>query len=212
MNQEKHYRVLIKRAADMRANMTKAEMKLWDHISNPDYALPIFHAQHVIYPYIVDFACLDNLLVIEVDGGSHDSVRDSDGVRDEELRRAGFKVLRFSNGEVLIDIEAVIKAIQFECKYREIAKQSAPKPITKKTNNRMMIVPLPRLVYEEPVMPNLRTKASKVRVRKIANAKNGNAKVVTCAICRQSIADNDVRVRHRVPDSEAVLWAHKTCK
>lgn len=212
MNQEKHYQVLLKRASDMRANMTKAEIKLWDHLSNPDYALPIFHAQHVIYPYIVDFACLDNLLVIEVDGGSHDSVRDSDGVRDEELRRAGFKVLRFSNGEVLIDIEAVIKAIQFECKYREKAKKSAPKPITKKTNNRMMIVPLPRLVYEEPVMPTPRTKASKVRVRKIANAKNGNAKVVTCAICRQSIADNDVRVRHRVPDSEAVLWAHKTCK
>ena len=212
MNQEKHYQVLLKRANDMRANMTKAEIKLWDHLSNPDYALPIFHAQHVIYPYIVDFACLDNLLVIEVDGGSHDSVRDSDGVRDEELRRAGFKVLRFSNGEVLIDIEAVIKAIQFECKYREKAKKSAPKPITKKTNNRMMIVPLPRLVYEEPVMPTPRTKASKVRVRKIANAKNGNAKVVTCAICRQSIADNDVRVRHRVPDSEAVLWAHKTCK
>ncbi len=212
MNQEKHYQVLLKRANDMRANMTKAELKLWDHLSNPDYALPIFHAQHVIYPYIVDFACLDNLLVIEVDGGSHDSVRDSDGVRDEELRRAGFKVLRFSNGEVLIDIVAVIKAIQFECKYRETAKKSAPKPITKKSNNRMMIVPLPRLVYEEPVMPNPRTKASKVRVRKIANAKNGNAKVVTCAICRQSIADNDVRVRHRVPDSEAVLWAHKTCK
>lgn len=212
MNQEKHYQVLLKRANDMRTNMTKAEIKLWDHLSNPDYALPIFHAQHVIYPYIVDFACLDNLLVIEVDGGSHDSVRDSDGVRDEELRRAGFKVLRFSNGEVLIDLEAVIKAIQFECKYRETAKKSTPKPITKKTNNRMMIVPLPRLVYEEPVMPSPRTKASKVRVRKIANAKNGNAKVVTCAICRQSIADNDVRVRHRVQDSEAVLWVHKTCK
>ena len=35
MNQEKHYQVLIKRAADMRANMTKAETKLWGFLSNP---------------------------------------------------------------------------------------------------------------------------------------------------------------------------------
>ena len=212
MNQEKHYQVLIKRAADMRANMTKAETKLWGFLSNPFYKLPTFHAQHVIYPYIVDFVCLENLLVIEVDGGSHDSVRDSDGVRDAELSKAGFKVIRFSNGEVLIDIDTVIKAIQFECKFREKVKQNAPKPITKRSSNRMMIVPLPRLVYEEPVVSNSRTKASKVRVRKVANSKNGNMKTVPCAICKQAIADNDLRVRHRIPNNDDVLWAHKTCK
>jgi very-short-patch-repair endonuclease len=212
MNHEKHYQFLIKRASVMRADMTKAEAKLWEHLSNPEYALPPFQAQHVIYPYIVDFACLDNTLVIEVDGGSHDSVRDSDSVRDEELRRAGFKVLRFSNGEVLVDISAVIKKIQFECNFRGTAKKIAPKPIKKPTPNRMMIVPLPRLVYEEPVMPSRKTRASKVTVRKIANSKNGNSKVVDCAICHQPIADNDLRVRHRVSDGDEVLWAHKACK
>ena len=212
MNQEKHYQVLLKRAAEMKAQMTKAEKKLDDYLSKSEFGLPTFHAQHVIYPYIVDFVCLENLLVIEVDGGSHDSVRDSDGVRDAELSKAGFKVIRFSNGEVLVDIDTVIKAIQFECKFREKVKQNAPKPINKKSVNRMMIVPLPRLVYEEPVASNSRTKASKVRVRKVANSKNGNTKAVPCAICKQPIADNDVRVRHRILNNYDVLWAHKTCK
>jgi very-short-patch-repair endonuclease len=212
MNQDKHYQVLIQRAAIMRANMTKAESKLWGVLSDPLNKLPTFEAQHVIYPYIVDFVCLENLIVIEVDGGSHDNVRDSDGVRDAELNKAGFKVIRFSNGEVLIDIETVIRSIQFECKYRETAKKSAPKAITKRSTNRMMIVPLPRLVYEEPIISSSRTKASRVRVRKIANSKNGNTKVVPCAICNQPIADNDLRVRHRIPNTDDVLWAHKSCK
>ena len=212
MNQEKHYEVLIQRAAGMRANMTKAESKLWGFLRNPFYKLPTFHAQHVIYPYIVDFVCLENLLIIEVDGGSHDSVRDSDGIRDAELSRAGYKVIRFSNGEVLIDTDTVIKAIQFECKFRENIKKNAPKPITKRSAKRMMIVPLPRLVYEEPVVTSSRTKASKVTVRKVANAKNGSTKKVPCAICKQAIADNDSRVRHRIPNSDVVFWAHKTCK
>lgn len=76
----------------------------------------------------------------------------------------------------------------------------------------MMIVPLPRLVYEEPAVSNSRTRASKVRVRKVANSKNGNTKTVPCAICKQAIADNDLRVRHRIPNNDDVLWAHKSCK
>jgi very-short-patch-repair endonuclease len=212
MNQEKHYEVLLQRAAGMRANMTKAESKLWGFLRNPFYKAPTFHAQHVVYPYIVDFVCLENLLVIEVDGGSHDSVGDSDGIRDAELSNAGFKVIRFSNGEVLLDIDNVIKAIQFECKFREKANQNVPKPITKRSTNRMMIVPLPRLVYEVPAVSNSRTRASKVRVRKVANSKNGNTKTVPCAICKQAIADNDLRARHRIPNNDDVLWAHKSCK
>lgn len=212
MNQEKHYQVLLKRAAEMKAQMTKAEMKLKDYLSKPEFGLPIFHAQHVIYPYIVDFACLDNLLVIEVDGGSHDRTRDSDSVRDAELKKAGFKVLRFSNGEVLIDIESVMKSIQFECNYRVAAKKNEPMRLKKKSNNRMMIVPLPRLVYEEPIFTRARTKASKVRVRKIANESNGSLRGHICAVCHQAIADNDLRIRHRVSNSDEVLWAHKSCK
>lgn len=212
MNQEKHYQVLLKRAAEMKTHMTQAELKLNEFLSKAEYGLPVFYPQHVIYPYIVDFACLDNLLIIEVDGGTHDKSRDSDSVRDAELKKAGYKVLRFSNGEVLIDIESVMKSIQFECKYRATAKKNEPKQLTKKINNRMMIVPLPRLVYEEPIFPRGRTKASKVRVRKIANERNGNLIGHTCAICHNAIADNDSRIRHRVTNSDEVLWAHKSCK
>ena len=204
--------MLLKRAAKMKAQMTKAESKMDEYLSKPEYGLPTFYAQHVIYPYIVDFACLDNLLVIELDGGSHDTSRDSDSVRDAELKKAGFKVLRFSNGEVLIDIESVMKSIQFECKYRITAKKNEPKRLTKKSNNRMMIVPLPRVVYEEPIFTRNRTKASKLRVRKVANEVNGNSMKVTCAVCHQAIADNDLRIRHRVTNSDEVLWAHKSCK
>lgn len=212
MNQEKHYQTLLKRAAEMRAQMTRAENILNEYLSKSEFGLPNFYAQHVIYPYIVDFACLDNLLIIEVDGGSHDRTRDSDSIRDAELKKAGFKVLRFSNGEVLLDIDSVMNSIQFECKHRTQVKNAAPKKLTKKNTNRLMIVPLPRLVYEEPIYTRSKTKASKVKVRKIANSKNGNVNAVPCALCKHPIADNDSRVRHRLPNDDAVLWAHKSCK
>ncbi len=66
-----------------------------------------FRRQFPIGPYIVDFACYDEKVVIEVDGGQHaNNVRDM--AREQDLASLGFRVLRFWNTEVLTNIEGVL--------------------------------------------------------------------------------------------------------
>ena len=75
-----------------------------------------FRRQHVIYDYIVDFVCLDRMLVVEVDGAYHAEREqmDDDEVRTAHLEQIGFRVVRFSNEEVLSDIESVLERIRNE--------------------------------------------------------------------------------------------------
>ena len=212
MNADKKYQTLLRRATEMRKGMTQAELKLYAALIDPKHDLPPFYAQHVIFPFIVDFACLENLLIIEVDGVSHKSSKDSDDVREKELTRLGFKIIRFTNGEVLVDVKAVIQQVQFECRYRSSIKMEPTSKPVKKPLKRKMIVPLPRVVYEEPALNYSRTRASKVRIRKSLDKSKGEKARVICAICRNPIANADLRVRHRDGRSDEVLWAHKSCK
>src|SRR5438477_12320263 len=93
-------RELRDRARDMRANPTPAERRLWSMLRHRRMPPAKFRRQHVIVPYIVDFACLERLLIIEADGSQHaDSV--SDTRRDSYLSRLGFRILRFWNNDVL---------------------------------------------------------------------------------------------------------------
>ena len=211
MDAEKKYQILLRRADEMRSKMTKAESKLYFSLSDPTNALPPFHAQHVIYPYIVDFVCLENRLIIEVDGVTHNFSRDSDSLRDNDLVKLGFKILRFTNGEVIAGIDVVIQAIQFECRYRPTVTHESPIPLKKKTLKRKMVVPLPRVVYEVPAIDFSRTKASKVRIRKALDGSKGEVPRIYCALCSQPIANADARVRHRKVKSDDVFWAHKSC-
>jgi very-short-patch-repair endonuclease len=69
-----------------------------------------FRRQLPIGPYIVDFVCYDQRLVIEVDGGQHaDNARDRS--RENDLEKLGFRVLRFWNNDVLTNTEAVLDKI-----------------------------------------------------------------------------------------------------
>ena len=70
-----------------------------------------FRRQRPIGAYIVDFVCLEEKLVIEVDGGQHNEMQVSDITWAEWLRKEGFKVLRFWNHEVLTQIEDVKETI-----------------------------------------------------------------------------------------------------
>ena len=77
-----------------------------------------FRRQHIIYDYIVDFVCLDRMLVVEVDGAYHAEREqaEDDEVRTAHLEQIGFRVIRFKNEEVLFDIEGVLKQIRNELK------------------------------------------------------------------------------------------------
>ena len=103
-------RELRDRAREMRANPTPAERRLWAMLRDRRMSSFKFKRQHVIAPYIVDFACLERSLIIEADGGQH-AESNSDRRRDAHLRAKGFRVLRFWNNDVLENPAGVFEAI-----------------------------------------------------------------------------------------------------
>ncbi len=108
------YPILLERAKEMRQNPTEAEAALWDVLRKKDFVYK-FRRQHSIYKYIADFVCLEKNLIIEVDGKIHESQIDEDAERQLILEeKKGFKVIRFTNDEVLNDLENVKAKIRQE--------------------------------------------------------------------------------------------------
>jgi very-short-patch-repair endonuclease len=70
-----------------------------------------FRRQHPIGPYFADFACIEKKFAVELDGGYHDRQYDQDRQRQTFLESEGWQVLRFSNEDVLADVEAVAISI-----------------------------------------------------------------------------------------------------
>jgi very-short-patch-repair endonuclease len=95
----------------MRDVMTEAEKAVWSHIKSKKLGIK-FRRQHVIGPYIVDFVALEYNLVIEIDGGIHKKQILQDNERTFNLNQKGYKVIRFTNEEVLNNIESVIREIK----------------------------------------------------------------------------------------------------
>lgn len=95
---------------------TKAEEFLWKQLRGKNLEGYKFRRQHIIDEFIVDFVCLSKNLVIEIDGGYHNEpeVKQADEVRTEILNSLGFKVIRFTNEEVINDIENVLLTIKNE--------------------------------------------------------------------------------------------------
>lgn len=102
----------IKRARELRRRMTDAERLLWHHLRARRFYGHKVRRQVPIGPYIVDFACMQTRLIIEVDGGQHALTRTRDAARDAFLARRGFRTVRFWNNEVLGNSEGVLAQIQ----------------------------------------------------------------------------------------------------
>lgn len=96
---------------NLRKNLTKAEIKIWRHLKNRAMAGFKFRRQCPIGPYIVDFVCLEKMVVIEIDGGQHADQLKKDARRTAYLKSRGFEVLRFWNNEVLVDTDVVLSTI-----------------------------------------------------------------------------------------------------
>ncbi|SNR70792.1 DUF559 domain-containing protein [Flavobacterium sp. ov086] len=105
--------LLLERAKEMRNNPTEAEKTLWLHLKSKGLEAK-FRQQHLIDDFIVDFVCLSKKLIIEVDGGIHDSQQEADAKRTEILNEKGFKVIRFNNKEILNNIDSVLTIIKHE--------------------------------------------------------------------------------------------------
>ena len=107
------YELLKGFARENRKNPTIAEQVLWEHIR--DKALGTkFLRQHIIGDYIADFVSPEHHLIIEVDGAYHAERQqlEKDEDRTGELNKMGFRVVRFTNEEILNDIETTIKTIK----------------------------------------------------------------------------------------------------
>jgi very-short-patch-repair endonuclease len=98
-------------AREKRNKPTDAENLLWQHLRRHQVRGLSFRRQHSIGQFIVDFYCAKARLVIEVDGPIHQYQEEEDSIRQEYLESHGLKILRFSNGVVLNDVEEVIKQI-----------------------------------------------------------------------------------------------------
>jgi very-short-patch-repair endonuclease len=71
-----------------------------------------FPTSAIIGPFIVDFASRKAKLVIELDGGQHDTQRGADDRRTLQIDAGGYRVLRFWNHEVLGNLDGVLSKIQ----------------------------------------------------------------------------------------------------
>jgi len=96
-------------AKRMRKAMTDAELKLWNELRAHRLMGLSFRRQQPIAGYIVDFACPEHRLIVEIDGSQHANPDDAayDAVRTRRLEADGWTVLRFWNGDVLGDIDNV---------------------------------------------------------------------------------------------------------
>ncbi|WP_113662959.1 endonuclease domain-containing protein [Pedobacter nanyangensis] len=110
-----HYNANLKNfARENRKEMTKAEACIWKYLlSNKQMMGYQFKRQRPILNYIADFFCKELMLIIEVDGLTHqwEEVAKKDVIRERELKQIGFEVLRFHDEEVLNDIVNVERAI-----------------------------------------------------------------------------------------------------
>jgi very-short-patch-repair endonuclease len=103
----------VEAARALRKRMTPQEAKIWLRLRSLRAQGFHFHRQVPINRFVVDFACLRERLIIEIDGGQHGFEANAfqDRTRDAALARAGFEVLRFWNADVDADPNAVIDTI-----------------------------------------------------------------------------------------------------
>ena len=103
------------RARRLRTESTDAARRLWSRLRNRHLGAK-FRREYSIGPYFADFCCLEAHLVIEVDGGQHNELhqRRYDEERTRYFEQCGFRVIRFWDGEVLKETDAVIDRILME--------------------------------------------------------------------------------------------------
>ncbi|HYJ52391.1 MAG TPA: endonuclease domain-containing protein [Allosphingosinicella sp.] len=113
----------------MRRAPTEPEKRLWRHLSNSQLGGFKFRRQAAIPPFIVDFFCPAKGLIVEVDGETH--VSEADARRDELLASRGFPTIRFTNDEVMSNMDGVLTSIFQTLQglpYRQWGAQDSPTP------------------------------------------------------------------------------------
>lgn len=96
----------------LRREMTEAEKHLWRFLRIRQMNGAKFRRQHPVGRYILDFACVELKVAVEVDGGQHMENAQYDRHRNDWLKTQGWEILRFWNTEVLQNTEGVLQVIE----------------------------------------------------------------------------------------------------
>lgn len=106
----KRHPVTRQRAKELRASLTPPERALWEVLRAGRLRVK-FQRQVVLPPYVADFASRSGRLVVELDGDSHAGREAQDAARTAALEARGYRVVRFTNSDVLTNIDGVARAI-----------------------------------------------------------------------------------------------------
>tara|TARA_R110002167_G_scaffold66040_13_gene187111 strand:+ start:7902 stop:10436 length:2535 start_codon:yes stop_codon:yes gene_type:complete len=111
------YKLMKELQVERKKQTTEAEQILWEQLKTKKLDSK-FRRQHIVHEFIVDFICISKKLIIEVDGKYHNTIeqKEADELRTTILTELGFKVIRFTNEEVIADIESVLSKISQDLK------------------------------------------------------------------------------------------------
>ena len=98
-------------ARSLRKASTPAEDVLWQVLRGRGFQGHKFRRQVPLLTYTVDFLCIERKLIVEIDGRQHEWYAAYDERRSEEIERHGFAIIRFTNREVMTDLESVLMRI-----------------------------------------------------------------------------------------------------
>jgi len=117
-------------ARQLRNNSTKTEILIWQKLKKKQMYGYDFHRQKPIDNYILDFFCYELMLGIEIDGYSHEFIEvfEKDTRKNNKMEVLGIQVLRFSDYQVLKEMESVLRAIEYYIMNFEKNKKTTPSP------------------------------------------------------------------------------------
>ena len=98
-------------ARNLRKTLTSAEDVLWQALRGRRFQSLKFRRQVPFLNYTIDFVCIERKLIVEIDGKQHGWYAEYDARRTEEIEHHGFKVIRFTNHDVMNDLETVLLRI-----------------------------------------------------------------------------------------------------
>ncbi|WP_197905163.1 endonuclease domain-containing protein [Gemmata obscuriglobus] len=110
----------------LRREMTPAEQVLWSHLRASKLNGLHFRRQQIVHGFVADFYCHAAGVVVEVDGGVHDTQVEYDAARDQAFAMLGLLVLRFRNENVTESITTVLDRIAAACAERIAAATGSP--------------------------------------------------------------------------------------
>ncbi|MBP9850925.1 MAG: endonuclease domain-containing protein [Candidatus Peribacteraceae bacterium] len=98
-------------ARELRRKPTETESILWEALRDRKTGCK-FRRQVPLGSYIADFCCMKHRCIIEIDGGIHNQKKEYDAVREERLLSAGFKIIHFTNNDILHDKDGCLQKIR----------------------------------------------------------------------------------------------------